>query len=118
MYFKRIHNGCASFVNSDMSILRETIKGQFATILAENGSEVENVNKSKKFNALISSGDFVAAFTLGDQDTELSIQGTTWNEDCPQTGDVLQIDGKKYITQTVQSRTNGPISKFTAYLKD
>lgn len=100
-----------------MSNLHTVISNSFLQILAENGTEVMNTKTNKVFNALLTSGDFVADFTIGDQFTEESIQGTCYNEDCPKTGEVLLINGKKYLTQTVQSRTSGPISKFTAYLK-
>lgn len=100
-----------------MTALQEAILNSFMCVLQDNGTVVTNTKTGHTFTALVSSGDFMADFTISDQETEESIQATCFNGDCPKTGDILLIDSKQYITQTVQSRTNGPISKFTAYLK-
>ena len=95
--------------------LNDTIRTTFYTILENNGTEVTNLKTNKKFIALVTSGDFIAQFTESDQDNELSIQLSMFEEDAPQTGEKLLIGGKKYIVQTVQSRVNGPITKVTVY---
>ena len=95
--------------------LAETIRNNFLQIIAENGTQVTNTKTNKNFIGLVSSGDFSASFLESDQDTELSIQVTMLAEDEPKTGEILLIGGKKYITQTVQSRVNGVISKATLY---
>lgn len=95
--------------------LAETIKSNYLHIISENGTEITNTKTNKTFTALVSSGDFTATFLESDQDTELYIQATMLAEHEPKTGDILLIHNKRYITQTVQSRVNGVISKATLY---
>lgn len=97
--------------------LRDTIASAFKSKIDECGIEVSNTKKGSSFMALFTAGDFMADFTLGDQDTEETIQGVTWCEDCPMTGDVLIIEGKCYIVQTIQSRPNGVVSRFHCNLR-
>ena len=95
--------------------LNQTIKNCFQQINSDNGTVIYNATQNKNFTGLITSGDFISSFTEGDQDTELNFQITMFNDEAPKTGDKLIIDGKKYIVQTVQNRTNGVISKITVY---
>lgn len=96
--------------------LADTISNTFTYLVMENGTTVTNTKTNTTFTGIVTSGDFVAAFTESDQDTELSIQITTQRENTPNTGDVLLVEGKRYITQTVQTRTNSPLVRITAYL--
>lgn len=95
--------------------LAETISNNFQQILEENGTEVTNLKTNTIFKALVTSGDFIATFIESDQQTELSIQLTTFSVDAPKTGELLKIDQKRYIVQTVTTRTNSPLTKVTAY---
>lgn len=96
--------------------LTEVISNSFQQILQTNTTTITNTKSGKTFEGMVTSGDFVAAFTESDQDTEYSIQITTMRDNKPNTGDILLIEGNKYITQTVQSRTNSPLVRITAYL--
>lgn len=100
-----------------MTNLQKAITESFSQILTDNSTEVKNTKSNKVFNALVTSADYMASFDMDDQDTTEAIQGTCFIEDAPKTGDILLINEKKYITQTVQSRVNGPIIKFTANLR-
>jgi hypothetical protein len=99
------------------NLLRETISNTFKYKLEEYGIDVLNNKNKKTFKAIFSMADLSAEFTLSDQEWEEEIQGVCFNDDAPKTGDVLTIEGKKYITQTVQSRINSPITRFYAKLK-
>lgn len=100
-----------------MSNLSEIIARSFQYKLDEYGVEVINNKNKKTFKAIFSMADLSAEFTLSDQEWEEQIQGVCFNDDAPKTGDVLTIEGKKYITQTVQSRINSPITRLYANLK-
>jgi hypothetical protein len=52
--------------------LSETIRTSFNQILMANGTEIINTKTNNKFIGLVTSGDFAAEFTEGDQETELS----------------------------------------------
>jgi hypothetical protein len=95
--------------------LKDTIAYSFIQIITDNGTEVTNTKTNETFTALVSSGDFMADFTHGDQDTELNVQLTMLDIYAPNTGDILLIGDKRFITDTVQSRVNGILSKVTAY---
>lgn len=95
--------------------LTQVIRDNFLQIISSNGTEVLNEKTNKSFVGLVTSGDFMSSFTEGDQDTELSLQITMLEEEAPKTGDILLIHNKRYITQTVQSRVNGPITKVTVF---
>lgn len=95
--------------------LAEAIRNNFQQIIATNGTEVTNLKTNVTFTALVTSGDFIASFSESDQDTELAIQLTMFDDVAPKTGDKLLIGGKRYIVQTVQSRVNGVLSKVTVY---
>lgn len=95
--------------------LTESITSNFQWILSENGTEVRNLKRNYTFNALVSSGDFVATFVESDQQTELAIQLTSLSIDAPKTGELLEIENKRFIVQTVTTRVNSPLTKVTAY---
>lgn len=95
--------------------LADTISDSFQQILTDNATTVTNTKTNKEFTGMVTSGDFVASFAESDQDTELSIQITTLKVNEPKTGDILLVENKRYITQTVQSRTNSPLVRITAY---
>lgn len=95
--------------------LTESIKNNFLHIIGENGTTITNTRTKQEFIALVTSGDFVATFLESDQQTELSLQITILKEFEPRTGDILLIENKKYIVQTIQSRVNSPIVKATLY---
>ena len=95
--------------------INETIKSCFNIINADNGTEVYNKTQNKTFTGLVTSGDFMATFNEFDQDNELNFQVTVFNDDCPKTGDILIINDKKFIVQSIQSRINGVLSKITVY---
>ena len=97
--------------------LSSVIREGFTQILIDNKTQVKVKKTGRVFSALIVSADFMADFTMGDQENTQAIQGTCYIEDAPKTGEVLIIGDKQYMTQTVQSRINGPIVKFTANLK-
>lgn len=96
--------------------LTDTISNSFTQILTDNGTTITNKKSGNTFIGLVTSGDFIAAFTESDQDNELSVQVTTTSDNSPNTGDILLIQGKSYITQTVQARVNSPLVRITAYL--
>lgn len=95
-----------------MSLLQETIRGSFDDILSTEGVKIQVIKAGTEFYALISSGEFMADFTWADQDVGESLQGVTWKENCPKTGDLLLIDEKKYIVNSTQKRSGSPISRF------
>lgn len=97
--------------------LSSVIRESFGQVLIHNQTEVKVYKTGRVFSALIVSAEFMADFTMGDQENTEAIQGTCYIQDAPKTGDILIIEGKKYMTQTIQSRVNGPIIKFTANLK-
>lgn len=97
--------------------ISDTITASFRHKLDEGGIDIRNTKTDAIIRALVTSGDFIADFTLGDQDTEESIQGVTWKEDAPKTGDVLIIDGKRYIVNSITSRPNGIITRFSSNLQ-
>ena len=96
--------------------INQTIALNFATMLDMNGVDVRNIKRNKDFTAIISASDFGAGFTMGDQDISESIQGVTWVEDCPKTGDKLVIEGDMYIVNSIQKRPTSPIRRFYANL--
>ena len=100
-----------------MSNLSEVIAKTFQYKLDEYGVDVFNNKSNRTFKAIFSMTDLSAEFTLSEQEWEEQIQGVCFNDDAPKTGDVLTIEGKKFITQTVQSRINSPITRFYANLK-
>ena len=95
--------------------LADTISDSFIQILGDNPTTVTNTKTNTTFTGMVTSGDFVASFTESDQENELSIQITTLKVNEPKTGDILLVENKRYITQTVQSRTNSPLVRITAY---
>jgi hypothetical protein len=81
--------------------LKETIKTSFQHILLHNGTSILNKTNNHEFVGLITSGDYIAAFTEGDQETELDFQISVLMEDTPRTGDILIINEVIYIVQQV-----------------
>lgn len=95
--------------------LAETIKSNFQQILNDNGTIVTNSRTEQDFTALISSGDFMADFTEGDQENSQYIQLTIFRENDIKTGDTLLINNNKYKVQSITDRISGVIKKLTAY---
>lgn len=94
----------------------DTIKVTFAQKLDEMGIEIENTKTKKVFKSLVSSGDFSATFLLTDQENEEQLQGVTWLEDLPKTGEILKIENNFYRVANTQKRIGSPIARFTANL--
>lgn len=94
----------------------DTIAQQFASMVFRAGIQVKNLKTNKEFDAIVSASDFGAGFTMGDQDISEAIQGVTWVEDCPKTGDKLEVEGDIYIVNSIQKRPNSPIRRFYANL--
>ena len=92
--------------------LNEVISGSFQAVLSSDGIEITVEKTGRIFRALVSAGEFVVSFTYGDQDISESLQGVTWKEDCPKTGDKLIIDGSSYIVNSIQKRPSSPIARF------
>ena len=97
--------------------LHDTIERTITQLLETNGTEIENKTTNKKFVSLVSNADFVAEFTIGDQDTEEGIQGTTLCKDLPETGNIISVEGKTYKVNKIRHRTGSPIGRFYAELK-
>lgn len=97
--------------------LRDIISATFRNQLEQNGIEIHAEKSKHDFKALVTAGDLSALFTIGDQDISESIQLTAFLEDAPVTGEILQIEDKRYTVQSVQKRPNGPIVRIYCELR-
>lgn len=97
--------------------LHSSIEATIEILLNRNGVEVTNETEKKSFLALVTSADFIAEFTIADQDTEEGIQAVVKANNLPKTGHIVTIGNRRYKVNKIQSRVGSPIGRFYAELK-
>lgn len=91
------------------------IAATFRRQLADMGVPVRFQDGSE-IRALVTAGDCAATFGMGDQELTEPLSATCFRVDAPQTGEIVEIDGKRYAVQARTLRPTSPIARLELQL--